>query len=262
VNIPYELDATLYGTKIVGWLPVSTVREALQQIAFAVGASVSCARSWAVKIYTTKIARDTTPTYTITRDQKGAEQALRMKPQVAGVEVTGHNYRESATVRTLFDGTLAVGVHELRFSEPYFDFVLTGTGSITESGPNYVIITVATAGAHSLTGKEYKDITQRLRMDNPDVSGAVRPIMEIDTATLVWWGNMTATTQRVYNYVTQRHLQKAKLYAPTIQVGDAVYIDTLYDSQIKAVIEKMETDLTGGMVSKIEATGVYYDPLA
>ena len=134
--------------------------------------------------------------------------------------------------------------------------------SITESGPNYVIIEVTIAGTKSLTGKEYNDIIQHYTIDNPDVTGTIRPVLEVNDATLVWWGNLADTAQRVYDYTTQRYLQKMKLYAPSVQLGDAVYIDALYGRQIKAVIEKMDIDLTGGMVAKVQATGVYYDPLA
>ena len=43
-GMAYELDPELDGKQVKGWIPICTYREALQQIAFAVGASVTCAR--------------------------------------------------------------------------------------------------------------------------------------------------------------------------------------------------------------------------
>ena len=47
----YDLAPSLAGIVIKGYLPVCTHREALQQVAFALGAVVSCARSDNIRIY-------------------------------------------------------------------------------------------------------------------------------------------------------------------------------------------------------------------
>ena len=57
VNIAYDLDPDLYSFPISGWSPISNRREALQQLAFAAGATITCARqSGVIKIGRTQLA--------------------------------------------------------------------------------------------------------------------------------------------------------------------------------------------------------------
>lgn len=44
VNVPFTIDPDLYSFPITGWIPICTYREALQQIGFAAGASITCSR--------------------------------------------------------------------------------------------------------------------------------------------------------------------------------------------------------------------------
>jgi hypothetical protein len=62
--------------------------------------------------------------------------------------------------------------------------------------------------------------------------------------------------QRIYDYYQQRYLQKVKLFAPLAQPGDVALIDTLYNQQIRGVIEKMSADLANGFTVQAEITGV------
>jgi hypothetical protein len=81
-------------------------------------------------------------------------------------------------------------------------------------------------------------------------------VLTIQNATLVNPNNVEEVTQRVYDYYQQRHLQKTKLFAPGIEVGNSVLVDTLYDNQIAGVVEKMELDLAFGFVAMADIVGV------
>lgn len=255
ISVPYELGIELYGTMIKGWLPICSYRDALQQIAFAAGASVSCARSGAIKIYPSKIASGETPVATITRgDQAGPHLALRS--MVTGVHVTAHNYVAGTDTKELFDDTLAAGDHEITFTQPMHSLSVTGA-TITESGVNYAILNVAAPGTVTLEGQVYVDTQAVVKVENTNLTAGVRPnVLEIDEATLVNSGNVQAVAQRVYDYYQQRYRKTMRLFAPTAEVGWPVAIDTLYGKQVRAVIEKMSIDLAGGMVANVEAIGV------
>jgi hypothetical protein len=253
-SIPYELDTTLEGTAIIGWLPVCTLREAIQQIAFAVGASVDCSRSWVIKIYASKIATVETSTAVITKAEKGAGSSLELQPAIAGVEVTAHNYIQSTTTQELYNGSLAAGSFEILFNQPMWDLSATGA-TIAESGTNYAVLTVASPGTVTLSGKLITDTVQTYKITNPDVTSSIRPVLRVKDATLVHPANMATAAQRVYDYHTQRYLQKAKLFAPIVTVGQVVDIDTLYNRQLRGVIEKMSIDLARGMVAQVEIVG-------
>jgi len=67
---------------------------------------------------------------------------------------------------------------------------------------------------------------------------------------------LSSVVTRAYSYYSQRYLQKMKLYAPTTQVGNSVLLGTVQGQHLKAIVEKMEIDLAGGFVAKVEAFGV------
>lgn len=253
-SIPYELDPALTGIKVIGWLPAGTLRGALQQIAFAVGARVDCSRSWAVKIVKTPLATNAA-TGTISQSQQGIDQSLTLRPIVASVEVVAHNYSEVADSIDLFDGSLAVGTHEILFEEPAHDLGISGA-SIVTSGANYAVISVAVAGTVTLTGQQYQDSQAIYTVTNPDVTGDIKPGLQITEATLVHSGNIEAVAGRVYAYHVQRLEQRVKLFAPVVEVGQVVAVDTLYGQQIRGVVESMALDLAGGMIAQAVIVGV------
>jgi hypothetical protein len=145
VYVPYELDPELFDIDIVGWIPAGTYREALQQIAFAIGASVDCSRAWTVKIYKTKIAEDSEATTTITKAEKAMGQPVSLRQLVTAVEVYGHEFVSSTDTAELYNGILSTGTHEIIFNQPMHDLSISGA-TITESGANYAIINVAVQG--------------------------------------------------------------------------------------------------------------------
>lgn len=258
-SIPYELDAALVGSALIGWVPAGSLRDAVQQVAFAVGASVTTSRAWALRISATKIAADETAELTITRAMKSAQQAVRLRVLVADVEVTAHSYLAGTQARDLLNDTLDAGTYEVLFDRPMHSLSASGA-TITESGANYAVLTVAAPGAVTLAGQEYVDTTQLYRLSNPAATSSVRPTLRVTDATLVHPGNVADVAQRVYDYTAQRVVQKVRLYKPALEVGQVATIETLYGKQIRALCERMEIDLGRGMVADADLIGVEVVP--
>lgn len=258
INAPYTLDTNLSEVNVSGWIPICSCREALQQVALAIGAYLDCSRSATIKIYQAPDIATATPTATITRAQKGKEQTLALKPFVTGVEVTAHNYVSSTTSKQVYNGVLtAAGSHTITFSEPLHDLSVTGA-TITESEANYAILSVTVEGTVTLSGQVYVDTRSVYAVNTPGLSANTKPnILKITDATLVNSSNVAEVCQRVYDYNQNRLSQTLKLFAPTdIELGDVVYVQTLYNQTVRAMIERMSIDLFGGMVAKVELTGV------
>lgn len=258
-GVPYILDETLEGTLITGWIPAGTLRQALQQIAFAIGASVRTARMWNLLIEPFKLAATEDATGAITREEKGAQQAVALRPQIAGVEVTAHRYLPGTQAHTALDESLGVGTYEVTFDRPLHSLNATGA-TITESGANYAVLSVVSPGTVTLEGQEYVDTRQVCAISAPNVTGSIKPVLRVTTATLVHPGIVETVAQRVYDYHQQRHLQKVRLYAPDVEVGQVVTVDTLYGQQIRGLVERMSIDLARGMVADIEVVGVVAEP--
>lgn len=256
-HIPYELDTALLDSPIIGWIPVGTLRQTLQHIAFAIGATVDCSRAWAVRIYAMPWAEEASAVTTITKAQKGADQTVSLIPAIAGVVMSSHSYDDVVTagIRGPVNGTLAAGTYEIIFDDPLHDLNVSNA-TIDESGANYAILTVASEDYVNLGGYLYDHGAQSVTLDNPEVSSNIRPALRITEATLIHPGNVDDAIQRVFDYYQQRLVQKVRLYAPLVEVGQVVLVDTLYGGQLCAVIEKMEIDLARGMVAQVEMTGV------
>lgn len=256
VNILFEVDPELHNVTIAGWIPICNYREALQQIAFASGAYVVCARSGMISVRKgIDFDEISTPNFIITDAEKGIDQSLTLKSLVTGIELTEHNYVLNTIESELYKQTLGIGTHPIKFSQPAHDLQITG-GVIRESGANYAIVEVGTPGEVIITGQGYTDTTKihsKYKVLDIDVKANV---ISINDATLVNSSNAEETLFRLGKYYDGRYLQKAKLFAPLAEVGGTVKVDTLYSQKIQGIIEKMDSDLFNGFVSNTEIVGV------
>ncbi len=95
----FYIEDSLKDLPIHGYLPIVTHRVALQYLAFAIGAEISCARSDKINII--KNAEDTR--YTIVKGQK-FESSAELTENVGSISITAHDLRTS-TQSTLTDGS-------------------------------------------------------------------------------------------------------------------------------------------------------------
>jgi hypothetical protein len=255
-GITYELHSTLANLSVIGWLPTGSLRESLQQIAFTIGAKVDCSRAWTIRIIPTPLASVEDAVALIDSSQKGIDQSLTLLPLVSAINVVAHSYVESTDSIDLFDGILAAGDHEISFDEPVHDLNVSGA-TITESGANYAIVNVATTGTVTLSGQVYLDNQIIYQASSGEETS--KPGLTIEEATLVHAGNVGAVAARVFAYCQQRYQQQVKLFAPFVEVGQVVTVDTLYDRQLKGVIESMSINLAGGMITQAKIIGVEAD---
>jgi hypothetical protein len=290
IGISYILDPDLYDFPISGWIPICSYREALQQIAFAAGAFIICARqNNLVKIgknflsgvivkgircgvagcgqsriyqqrWRTGIWGEVAPEYVINKADEIMDTPLTLKPQITGVEVTLHDIMEGTGSLELYNGTLTAGEHRINFNQPMHDLSVSGA-SISESGANYAILDVAMEGTVILSGLVYIDTTKKSAIYNEELGGHVKMnVLTITDATLVNSTNGDDVTQRIYDYYQRRYLQKVKLIAPLAATSNMVLVDSFYDKQIEGVIEKMNINLTGGFIVDTEIAGEVYVP--
>lgn len=195
------------------------------------------------------------PIITIPMTKQGMGRTLGLRSRVTGVALTLHDIVAGTGTINLYDGTLTKGVHEITFSQPAHTLSVTGA-SIVESGVNYAVLSVAEAGNVSLTGLAYED-TQTVRVVSANLlPGTKENVVQVTDATMVNSNNGNPLAQRLFDYYQQRYLQKATLFAPTVQPGWSVVMDTLYGRVVKGVVEKMEIDLAGGYLADVEVVGI------
>jgi hypothetical protein len=284
LDTEYELDPNLEDEEITGWIPICSYREALQQVAFACGAYVLCSRqNGFVKIGPSDLFGVVTQgvrsgvshagqsrifqkrwrpsqwegvgaTVEIPESDQGMGTKINLRTQVTGVEVSMHDIVEGTGSKVLFEETLAEGEHEIQFSQPMHDLSITGA-TITESGANYAIVDVASEGTVTLTGQVYIDTVTIAGVYMSLDSDVKTNILKITDASLVNSSNGATIAQSIYDYYQERFVIKPKLYAPSVNPGGSVLVDTLYSRQISGIIEKMEVDLAGGFIAKTTIVG-------
>lgn len=188
-------------------------------------------------------------------DADQSRRKLNLRPQVTGVEVTGHDIVAGDGLRELFNGTLAVGTHEILFSQPMHTLTVSGA-TISESGANYAILTVATEGTVILSGSVYIDTRKTFTRGmsyNPNLRTNVIRITE---ATMVNSTNGDTIAQSIFDYYQQRYVQTCRLFSSNARVGRIVNAETLHSNTLFGVVEKSTTNLTGGFISDATIVGV------
>lgn len=251
-SVPYDLDARLYNTKVIGWLPVTTCREALQQVAFAIGAYVDCSRSNVVNIIKTPDFSGVV-TSVIGSDVRSEKQSIELQREVTGVEITAHNYALGNEVEQLFTGNLEAGMHYVQFGEPASGVTITG-GDILFGNVNYAFVRVPTTGEVKLEGKKYIDNTT-VNKRYSTVERIFENVVSVDNATLVNAYNVETVTDRVYEYYQKRYLQEFSMFGATLKIGDVSRVIAMGNKHLKGVVESAKIDLSGGYVSRMRMRG-------
>lgn len=287
LSINYEMDPDLGEVVLYGWIPISTHREAIQQIMFAAGGYVLSARQNGYLKFgridavgaTTRGVRSgvpnsgqsrlwkkrfrqsqwegVIPVIPITASEQSVTRKVNLRTRVTGVEVTQHDISPGTASRTLFDGLLGVGTWEIRFSQPMHTLTITGA-VIYESGANYAILTVSTAQNVLLEGKVYIDTTSKIGHYTTDPGAVKENIITINEGSLVNSNNGATIAERVFNYYQTRHVQELKLIRPYVYIGTKVELESLYGRYLEGFVEKMTLDLTGGFIGKTTVIG---DPM-
>lgn len=249
----FDLDAHFDHTTVSGHIPICTHREALQQIAFAIGAIVDCSRSRAIKVK----PADRESKKFIGKDQNVDDHKILQTELVTGVSVTAHEYVAGDDNTELLNGFLDVGEHTIAFSEPVHSLTVTGA-AISESGANYAILNVTVSGTVLLTGKRYNDnlrvMTAKLE-DIPDSERANE--LRIEDATLVDASRAQEVAERILAYYQNRLEETGTvLLTSKEKAGAMVEIATMSEQVLKGMVESLDVDLVGGFLASAKIRGV------
>lgn len=251
-DVPYTMDESLRGIPVRGYLPICTHREALQQVAFAIGAIVDTSRSNEIRI----CPMPSRPSSYIRKSRKFSGGNIRLRSLVTGVDVGAREYLPEANSFELFSPTLPVGTHTIVFDRPMYSVDVSGA-EIIEFNANRVIIEVSEEGIVTIQGVGYAESVQTVSVRTPNLTSNISPnILSTDGATLVSIYNAANVARSLYDYHQKRFENEFEMIASGELVGDTVIVESLRGEKLKGTIESMETNLTGGFVSRIKVVGV------
>lgn len=237
-TIPFELDESFTETILSGYLPISSKRKALQQIAFSIGAIIDTSRSETIKIL--PIQNVMSSTFGIDRVFRGIK--TEMESLITEIKLTEHNYYTKNVEDTLFEEKLK-GTIKIELTEPHRNYAISN-GTIIESHPNYVIIS-GTGSTVTLTGKIYTDKTKALSISNPmTTASTISKVLEYNECTLVTATNSEEVLNRLASICFSNKKITCRLILAGEQVGDMVTLVTDYGTK-NAIIISLITDLNG-----------------
>ena len=249
---PFEISSYFTEVTVTGYLPVCTQREAIQQLAFAIGAIVSTQNGEKIRFLPVPAA--------ITGKFRSSDVFLggsvKTSPRVAKVEVVSHRYSPSDTEETLIREEEIRGENVLvTFDSPHHSYAING-GEITESGANWVKI--AADGIVTVTGKAYlhNSITHAKR--NPAaVAKEQSNYVSVSDVTLIHSGNVKQALDRLFNVYQLRQVTEQEVVVRGQSAGDYVASVTPWGSQTKGFISSMDSTLTqNGHTAVINIQGV------
>ena len=216
-KVPYSIDNVFVNAVVTGYIPYTTCRDALMQVAFAIQAVVDTSNSEVVKVFA--LEEDVKQTIPLNRIMQG--QNFADEETVTGVDVTVHTYKPITKTIDVYDATESGTGNNIfvKFSEPLHDLSITN-GTITQNHTNYAVIN-ANAGC-ILQGKQYEHTKQTRRQDNPVVSASdIEKIVAIESATLVSQYNIDNVLEKCYNWLIKTNTTNLKIVeGKHVQYGD------------------------------------------
>ena len=248
------LDSVLGEERIQGYIPAGTRREALQQLAFAIGAVVDCSRGEIIRIVPAP-QRASGLIGTDRRLQDGSKVTLLTL--VTAVSVTAHRYIPGEASEELYKDTLEPGTYRVTFDAPAVADSLAVRGAeLSERGVNHCTLTVSKAAEVCVTGRKYSDSATVLRREASNLpSNAQGNEVSVPDATLVSPDRAAAVAARVLDYYAQRYEQTFRMVAGDEKLADRLIVESFGGEMVRGVVTKLEFDLTGGFLADAKIVG-------
>ena len=274
---PYTIDDILKNQAVYGYLKVSTRRDNLHQLLFAMGASIRKDENG--DIFITALRDDTAseiPDGGIF--EGGSVKHTGVSAKVIVHEHTFNAYDTDEEVK-LYDGEVAAeeitspmgesmtGAIVL-FSEPMHDLTVE-SGTILERGVNYAVL--APGGGVILRGKKYTHAMRAVVRPATASAEVTENAHVVEKATLVSILNAEAVADRLYSYYTSAETIETDILVEGERPGDSVTLNDPFDSPAAGLITSMVMTPSGVLRAQVEIVsgfspdanpGNVYDSLA
>lgn len=253
-NFPVSVASNIAGIKLYGWLPISTRREALAQVLFAISAAFveDATGNFTVAGLSHEQTRE------IPESETSENSSIEYISPAIDVIVLEHQYTEGQEEITLFEGTTSAG-DIITFSEPCHSLVASGF-TITEQGANYAIVS---SGSGKLTGKKYIHSTREVKGKRTKARAAEdnESKVRVEEATLVSLVNSRAVADRLADYYACAERIVADVAYQADDAGDVLSQYHPYDgNMVQTCVESLDITLSGKLLAKMTSLVGYIPP--
>lgn len=215
IDVPFKIDDDFVGVKVSGRIPYTNCREALEQVAFAIGAVVITDGLEFVRVK----KNDESVSQTIEPKRILTGQTLEEDAVVTGVEITYHNYylppiSDGVKYEILYEGNEADKGQEmiLIFDEPYGRIDTSNISyEVLDVNPNFVRFIPNTADC-TIFGVKFVHLkTKKSKKDPVLTANNGDNMVRIEDATLVSSGNVDNVLNICYNYLVNNPTLRTKI---------------------------------------------------
>ena len=249
----YEVDASLTNIRLSGCIPICSCREALQQIAFSIGAVVICNNGKII----IKVPDKNVDGYILLNRKFSGGTVMKLDEYVSGVSITATQYAVSSEEREIYNGFLPMGVNKIEFSEPFTDLTVVG-GSLLSRGSNWCQISMASDGNVTIRGYGYttNEFTITKNVDQIE-NGHTPNVKAFSGLTICNTQLLPEIAQRLLDWYSLRQNVEIEYLCDSEKVGEWVSIeDSLADGKYAVTnINSQTIDLTGGYIAKAKCKG-------
>lgn len=249
----FEIAADLAEITLSGYLPIMSHREALQQIAFAIGAVVDSTKGSTIRVYTPDKNIDS---YILLDRKFSGKTSITLDEYVSGVSITCSKFKQLTETSEIYNGYLSAGTHKIEFTEPYTALTCEG-GSIVSSGANFALI-ASTGGDVALSGIGYEQ-TEYTVLKNVNVIdvGQVENVKSFSGLTIYNQSKLLDVAEQLLKWYALRQKVSLEYICEKERVGEWVGIqDSLNQNSYSITrINSQTIDLCGGFLATAECRG-------
>lgn len=230
----YTIDPMVAVCNCYGWIPSGSVRDALNQILFAFGASVLKNADGSLYFY---FIGDGNP-QVIADNAVYIGGSVDNPATVTDVNLYEHFFTQASdnVEEVLFDNNNTATANNLvmYFDEPMHSLRVTGTLVINSSGANYATVT----GIGQLYGKKY---THTKRLLTQHIRGGEKNEVTIEQATLISAANSTNCLKRLENYYTNAQSVNMSLIDNNgFKAGDYIQVSNPFEETVTGFIQEID----------------------
>jgi len=247
-NIKYTVDEVTRNTKLSGFLPICTKREALAQVIFACCSVCETARSDKVNIF--KLSNNTCE---IGPERIYINGTLKTTNIVTAVKIQIHKYTRASSKTEVYNGDVFAGLNLVEFSNPIDTEGVTITGAtLVECYNNYAIVQADSDATITVNAYEYVDNISTKTMINENVTmGTATNQVEISDATLISVSNADLVLQYVFEHKMKNQTFETDVVLLDEMCGDYVTMPTEWSGIKSGRIEQLEYDLRNKAIGKV-----------
>lgn len=222
-GVSYELPGFKSNVTLSGYIPPCTLREALRQVAFALGLIIDATSNDRIKLLT--LPSSVSSVVPASRSYESSSSTKDVD-EVAKIEVTTTSYTEGTGEAVELFADFLVGLTTIELDEPHGDYAITG-GAIISSSCNRVIISAGSGDMGFFVCLTGVPMAKRVQTRSISCSDSGTDIIEADMT--LWTDDdasagMANTLNRLKTLYTRNTEVDAKIIVDGERLADFITV--------------------------------------